>query len=487
MKRSRRTPEELPKRLRRHVEGRSWWRTDGPAVVAFSGGLDSLVLLHLLRFTPGLAAGGVLAAHFDHGMRVGSGDDAAWVKGLCRAWDIPLRRGVARTPPGDEARARELRYAFLERVRQATGGGLVLTAHQADDQVETVLFRLLRGTGPDGLAGIPEWRRPGVGRPLLPFRRQELEDYARALRLRPREDPSNRDPAFARNRIRRQLLPLLESIHPGAWRSLDRVAALAEKRRRAMVFLLEPHVAAVIEDREKDLLRIRRDRFLDLPPEVRAEVLRALMGALGARLSRRATQAALAFMSKGVSGRWVELSGGILLSREFQWFLLERGASSVPDPDLHIGPVRPAGGTSTGLSVPLRLSSGSAPGVAMLRLGQRSYRVSWWIDEAPQDRGPALREGAGGTVLTLSSDVSPLAFRGRRPGDRLRIPGGTRRLKRLMGELQVPRGEREELPLLVDREGAVLWIPGRWRSPALERRAGTNTWSIGVEDAGDDT
>ena len=480
MKRRSRTPEKLPERLRRHLEGRDWWRSDGPAVVAFSGGLDSLVLLHLLRFTPGLTAGGVVAAHFDHGMRVESGDDAAWVKGLCRAWDIPLRRGLAGTPPVDEACARELRYAFLEQVRQATGGGVVLTAHQADDQVETVLFRLLRGTGPEGLAGIPEWRYPGVGRPLLPFRRRELEDYAQAQKLRPREDPTNRDPAFARNRIRHQLLPLLESIHPGAWRSLDRLADLAGKRRRTMTFLLEPHLAAVVADWEEDLLRIRRNRFLALPPEVQAELLRALVGALGARLSRRATEAALDFLSKGVSGRRVELSGGILLSREFRWFILKRGALSIPDPDSHMGHGRPAEGTA------IRLSFGTAPGVATLRLGQRSYRVSWSVDEVPQDRGRASPERAGGTVLNLSSEMSPLEFRGRRPGDRLRIPGGTRRLKRLMGELRVPRGEREELPLLVDGEGAVLWIPGYWRSPALARCAATNTWSIGVEDAGDD-
>jgi tRNA(Ile)-lysidine synthase len=490
VKRGRGAREALPQRLRRHLESREWWNRDAPVVVAFSGGMDSLVLLHLLRFTPGLGRLELLAAHFDHGMRVGSSDDAAWAQGLCRAWGVPLHRGASETPPSREAEARTLRYRFLESVRKAVGGGVVLTAHHADDEVETLLFRLLRGTGPDGLQGIPEWREPGVGRPLLPFRRQELEGYAGACALRPREDPSNRSLAFARNRIRHQLLPLLETIHPGAWRALRRGAELAAERSRAMAYLLQPHLDAVVEEGEAATLRFHRDRFLDHPPEVQAELLRRLVDSLGTRLSRRATTSALAFMGRSTSGKSVELSGGIRLSRDFEWLILDRhgtrdlgpGSGLSSSGETVVG--HPGGG---GDHPALHLSADGVPADGSLRLGRRTYQVSWRAGGTPPERGET-RTGPGvDATLTLSVGESPLELRGRRPGDRVRMPGGTRRLKRLIGELRIPRGEREELPLLVDRGGAVVWIPGRWRSPALDPGAGTNTWTIGVRDDGDDT
>ncbi len=490
MTRERRTREVLAQRFRRHLESREWWTEDAPVVVAFSGGMDSLVLLHLLRFTSGLGPRELRAAHFDHGMREGSADDAAWTEGLCRAWGVPLHRGAAETPPSREADARQLRYRFLESVRKAVGGGVVLTAHHADDEVETILFRFLRGTGPDGLQGIPEWREPGVGRPLLPFRRPELERYAEAFWLHPREDPSNRSPAFARNRIRHQLLPLLETIHPGAWRSLRRGAKLAAERSRAMAHLLQPHLDAVVEDRQDATLRLHRDRFLDRPPEVQAEILRRLVDSLGTRLSQRATASALAFMGRGTSGKSVDLSGGIVLFRDFQWLVLaRRGAKGWgPGPGLsgsHEPWARHPGGE--GDHQALHFSPESAPDEGSLRLGGRVYQVSWRTGGPPPERRET-RNGPGvDAILTLPLGESPLELRGRRPGDRIRVPGGTRRLKRLIGELRIPRGEREEVPLLVDREGTVLWIPGRWRSPALEPDAGTSTWTIGVRDAGDDT
>src|SRR5690606_8586295 len=136
-------------------------------VVALSGGLDSVVLLHLLRFG---TARTVCAAHFDHAMRSDSGADALWVSGLCRAWGVPLAAARAEDPPRSEAAARELRYAFLHAAAERFAADALATAHHADDQAETVLFRLARGTGLAGLAGIPA-RRGIIARPLLAFTR----------------------------------------------------------------------------------------------------------------------------------------------------------------------------------------------------------------------------------------------------------------------------------------------------------------------------
>src|SRR5690606_15955834 len=116
------------------------------------------------------------ATHFDHAMRPGSGADAQWVAGLCRAWDVPLAAARAEDPPRSEAAARELRYAFLHAAAERFAAETLVTAHHADDQAETVLFRLARGTGLAGLAGIPE-RRGIIARPLLAFTRGELAAY----------------------------------------------------------------------------------------------------------------------------------------------------------------------------------------------------------------------------------------------------------------------------------------------------------------------
>ena len=141
-------------------------------LAAVSGGADSVVLLHLLRFAGDELGITVSAAHFDHAMRPGSAPDAEWVAGLCAAWGVPLVRRRADRALRSEAEAREARYAFLAGARGRVEADWIATAHHADDQAETVLFRALRGTGVAGLAGIaPVDAARRLVRPLLPFRR----------------------------------------------------------------------------------------------------------------------------------------------------------------------------------------------------------------------------------------------------------------------------------------------------------------------------
>ncbi|HEX2080859.1 MAG TPA: tRNA lysidine(34) synthetase TilS, partial [Longimicrobium sp.] len=212
-----RTP--FAERVRRSLDGLGVRGTGAHVLVAVSGGCDSVTLLHLLRFAADDGTLRITAAHFDHAMRPGSARDAAWVRGLCAAWQVPMVEARAETPPRTEAEAREARYAFLRRAQAQAGATHLATAHHADDQAETVLFRVLRGTGIRGLAGIPPRDGAGLVRPLLPFWRAEIVRYARAEGLCWREDPSNRGTGYARNRIRLQLLPAIEKhVAPGARR-----------------------------------------------------------------------------------------------------------------------------------------------------------------------------------------------------------------------------------------------------------------------------
>jgi tRNA(Ile)-lysidine synthase len=219
---------------------------EGTLVLAVSGGPDSMALLHgAARLVErGDRAWRLLAAHLDHGLRSSSGDDARFVEDEAARLGVKVRArrvdvaAVARQErEGLESAGRHARYRFFGDVAGEAGpGALICTAHTADDQAETVLLHLARGTGLAGLRGIAA-RRGRIVRPLLHARRAELRDALDAGGLAYRIDPSNADRAFARNRARAELVPLLESLHPGAVAAIARLAGLAAEEERLLAGL----------------------------------------------------------------------------------------------------------------------------------------------------------------------------------------------------------------------------------------------------------
>lgn len=209
-------------------------------MVAVSGGADSVALLHLLKASPYR----LYVGHVNHGLRRGAERDARFVAALAERWDlphaevsVPVRVYARRTGRSLEEAGRILRYQALGRLARRWRCRAILTAHTADDQIETVLMNVLRGTGPKGLAGMPARRRLAAGssvwllRPLLGVRRGELRNYLTRQKLRWREDPSNRDPSFTRNYLRLAVLPPLEKRFPGVGERLLRMAALFSRER----------------------------------------------------------------------------------------------------------------------------------------------------------------------------------------------------------------------------------------------------------------
>ncbi|MBI5202860.1 MAG: tRNA lysidine(34) synthetase TilS [Elusimicrobia bacterium] len=204
-------------------------------LVAVSGGADSVCLLDFLSRWGERRRVRIRAAHFDHGLRAGSSKDAAFTLALARRLGaeaevvkLPVRARAARDRSGVEAAGRALRYEALARLARKHGCNKVATGHHADDQAETLLLHLLRGTNPAGLAGVPERRglAPGVEvvRPLLSATRADIREYLRYRKLAWREDPTNRSEKYLRNWVRRRLLPLLERKAPG---TAGRLATLA--------------------------------------------------------------------------------------------------------------------------------------------------------------------------------------------------------------------------------------------------------------------
>jgi hypoxanthine phosphoribosyltransferase len=407
---------------------------DGPALIALSGGRDSVALLHLLRFP--LGRSGLVAAHFDHAMRPDSAADADWVAGLCRAWDVPLVRERAPFPPRSEAEARTLRYAFLHAAAGRVGASRIVTAHHADDQAETLLFRLLRGTGPRGLMGIPE-RRGDIVRPLLPFGRDEIDEYAKRHAVPCRDDPTNTDPKYARNRIRHRLLPALEALSPGTRDALLAVGAAALALDEAWSAVLRPVLHDVVLREHEEAVELARTRLLAYDSHVSARIVRHLLRRFGSSPGRAGTRAALEFIMSGASGGQVRVAGGVRIRRDFDRIWLGRATDPVaPDRDLVI----PAAGRGNGSA----------------RVGGVDVVVDWRM----------LTDAGDGDAGCFDADALrfPLTLRGWRAGDRIRLKYGTKKLKKLFAERRIGRNARARVPVLADDAGRVLWVVGVARS-----------------------
>jgi tRNA(Ile)-lysidine synthase len=226
----------------------------GGVALAVSGGADSLALLHAMRVLAGPRSWRLAVLTVDHGLRPGSAADAAFVVDHAKALGLPARL-VSLTPAdlerhraaGLEGAARAARYAALWPAADALGCAFLATGHTLDDQAETVLLQLLRGAGPDGLAGMTV-RSGRLLRPLLGVRRAETEACCAAVGIEPRQDPTNTDEAPLRNRVRKHLLPLLEALRPGATQTLARTATLAADERDWLDPLVEATLAATAVD-----------------------------------------------------------------------------------------------------------------------------------------------------------------------------------------------------------------------------------------------
>ena len=204
----------------------------GVILCAVSGGRDSVCLLHYLTTIAPRRGFTVAAAHLNHRMRPEAQRDEDFVRGLCREWNVPfyteaapVYEMAARWGLGVEETGRRLRYDFFLRTADAIGAAYIATAHHAQDQAETVLLNLLRGTGPEGLGGIPPVRGRII-RPLLQTGRAEIEDYLQKNGLPYVEDSTNEDTHYARNRLRRELWPQLETVNPAVTRAIGRTAEI---------------------------------------------------------------------------------------------------------------------------------------------------------------------------------------------------------------------------------------------------------------------
>jgi tRNA(Ile)-lysidine synthase len=408
-------------------------------LVAVSGGPDSVAMLDILHVLAQQAKLRLSVGHVDHGLRAESAGDAAFVAELAGRLGLPylhrvvdVRGRVEETGESVEEAARELRYAALREMADEAGAETIATGHTADDQAETVLMRLLRGTGVSGLAGIPA-RRDEIVRPILPLWRADVLEYLRLRELPSCIDATNQAPDFLRNRIRLELLPLLEREYaPRLRERLRNLADMARDDAEALDILAE------------GTYRFARDARPDgvafsASPDLAAPALRwrlyrlALAEVRGdvADISYEHLQAIAALTPH----RQVHLPGARVLHEAGRLVFLP---AETPD-------AAPQGIDEQPLPVPGTLSLPDA-GCSL---------TTEWYD------GPTDIRGGDIAVMDAEAVRLPLIVRARQPGDRFRPlgAGGTRKVQDILVDAGVPRRLRERVPVVCDADG-IVWLAG---------------------------
>lgn len=432
-------------------------------IVAFSGGADSTALLHLcLLLTEDLGLE-ITAAHLDHGLRGIEAErdrEAAEARAgelnLPFVWEkVDCRKLAAVRALSLEEAAREARYDFLERVRINSGARYITTGHTADDNAEAILFNMIRGTGPAGLAGIPPIREGRILRPLLIFWKKDLVRYLKARGLTWVEDSTNTDLDYSRNRIRHSLLPQMEKhFNPAVKAALNRTAEIIRDEESAwQVYLerLKPEVSWTLGP-DSVTMRISSLNGLHVAEKRRLirEGFRYIKGQLRA-LERGHVEAILNLLT-GEKGRSLDLPG--------------RNRAWTKDDFLFIGIPLEEHETSFEYSLPL-------PG--LVYIDEIGSGIESEIDRDPKDINPR-KLGPDMAVLDFDLIEPPLIVRNLRPGDRFQPLGlkGTKKLHDFFIDAKVPASERREIPLVLDRKG-IIWVVGLRVSERTRFSAGTKT------------
>jgi tRNA(Ile)-lysidine synthase len=281
-------------------------RIDGSVLAAVSGGCDSVAMLRMLIDSNREVA----AAHYNHGLRDEAEKDENFVRELCGQWGIPFisERGDVHGGAGFEERARTMRYDFLERVRAGRGLDFIATGHTADDNIETVLLNLTRGSGLHGLTGIPE-QRGNIIRPILHLSRDDAERYLRERNIPWREDATNADTHYRRNHIRHKVIPALRQVNPSLTRAAVRLtAALREDEEYLMGLAREEFYRCGTEFPAKSLL--------NLPKPVAVRVCRLLAEAAGGKPPERVHIEAMLDIAAGGNGRETHMAGGLTAAKK---------------------------------------------------------------------------------------------------------------------------------------------------------------------------
>jgi tRNA(Ile)-lysidine synthase len=433
-------------------------------LVAVSGGPDSIALAHVLhdlQRAGGFALAGL--AHLNHQLRGDAADaderfcrdvaaslglpidvESMDVASLARDWDVSL-----------EAAARRARYAFLERAASRLRADRVASGHTRNDQAETFLLRLLRGAGPGGLAGIRP-RSGAVIRPLLDATRDEVLVYLRERGLEWRDDASNADVAIPRNRVRHELIPLLEArFTPGIVDVLAREATIARDDAEWLDRCAIETAPTVVLSNEGGRARLDAARLASVPLPVARRIVRDVLQTVeGARFAGFEHVDAVIALADSTAAQTVDLPG-VRAGRAAADIVIERRESQdrgTRQRRAPRGPSPEARGTN-GFCYPL-----SIPGEV------RIPEAGWSISAERVDSGAVPGRRSPDEVVVQAAKLgTELAVRSRRPGDAFRPVGlgGRKKLQDFFVDRKIARPERDRVPIVVDGGDRIVWVVGQ--------------------------
>jgi tRNA(Ile)-lysidine synthase len=457
---------EILERVRATIRERQLLPPEGGTViVGYSGGADSTALLHLMTRVQGECNLRIHAAHLHHGMRPEADDDVRVCAAVCAQLGVPLHVERVDVPARAQAErisleeaGRNARYAFFDRLAHELNAVAVALAHTRDDQIETILINLLRGTGPRGLCGMP-YKRDRIIRPLLDATRAQTHHYCAAQELPTVFDSTNLDPHQLRRRVRMELIPLLRDLSPAFDRHLLRLADILENEEAWWDYevhsLMECGSVASADaeaslqhslecgsvasaDAEASLQhsKIRREFFTHLHPALQRRILREWLRAHLGTLRLPPYEILEGIRRAALHGKrtsW-QLSDTLRLTTDEAALTLH---TKPPDLEPYEYPVE--------LETPILIPQAGAWLEARL------------LDTLP----PTLHAAPDSACIDADAVQGQLIVRNGRRGDRFQPLGmpAPKKLSDIFVDRKAPRAERWRLPLLCDAAG-ILWVPG---------------------------
>lgn len=435
---------------------------DRKILVAVSGGPDSLALLHMLT----LAGTNMHAAHVDHMIRPSSSEEAGRVKEICQEWGVLCELGkidvakfAAEKKLSLEEAARECRYRFLFEKADELNAQAVITGHTADDQVETILMHLLRGAGMSGLTGmsvvedskhwgkdIPLWR------PMLGVWREEVIGYCEHHGLKPFQDESNADIKYFRNRLRHEVIPMLESTNHQVKHTFIRMADIIREDNRLLDQITDEIWQACCIDESQGGIVIDRDIFLEVPLSIQRRMLRK--GIQQSRLGLRdigfdtIERGLKAIGERKTYSYRIDLAEGLIMVLEQDKVLIFEEGQPTPVPELP-----QISNSETRFLNP-------EESIRLLNNWEISARIISFEDMKHID--PHLIQDPLHAWISADSVQFPLKIRGRKPGDSWRpigLGGHSQKISDMFINEKVPPAARERWPLVISSED-IVWVAG---------------------------
>jgi tRNA(Ile)-lysidine synthase len=415
-------------------------------LVAVSGGPDSVAMLHALHQLRAIFPVTLVVAHLDHRLRLDAAADARFVEGMAADLGVPCVSASVDVPAyqrrhklSPEDAGRRVRYAFLERTAAEQGAERIAVGHTADDQAETVLMRLFRGTGLQGLRGISPVRG-AIIRPLIRLHRQDILAFLKAQGIPFREDPTNQQRHYRRNRIRLDLLPLLQQgFNPRIVEALCRTAELLADDEAALRAAAQQALEAARIHGLPGEVRLRIDVVTPFPLALQRRVLRAALeeaAGHGRDFTHRHIAAMLGLLQRRDGRKWLALPGGMVVERVYDVLHLRRGLPPAPHA---VDQVLPIPGRCCLLPLGLTLVS------------HLQSREAFTGPFPKGDQACFDAAQVGGEVRV----------RTRRSGDRFQPLGSSypKKLKTFLIDAKIPQPMRDRLPLLVSSAG-IAWVAG---------------------------